>query len=427
MKAFLSRHLFSLSGGITLGALLIPPGLHAEQTEPYVVGEITVTADRPRNEVETLPGNHLQVDAAALAVLPVQKGIYQDLFAVVAGGYAGSSIVGSFSLRGLNQDGLFRARGVASNPLIPVMEDGAPLSDATLRYLPPVLWDLESAELLRGPQLLGPGPAGMGGALRLSTAPPAFSNPGKALLEVAENRTLRTGIAQGYVLLPDELALQVVAYHRQSEGEVTNLHDGDDSFGATARDRYQVRLIWNPNKSCEAEYDLSLVHDESRGNSLSRVRSVSGYGLFDRKTSLNLHPSYPARRNAAILDATLALPDDLELKSTTTLQQLDVKPHLDLDETPVLEWVANGSIDELHFTQDLSVARDEGFFQWWSGAYFETSGYDLDYTGIGLAPLPAGSPFRSLGQERPRRLGVRERHPPHRWLAPPARTARRAD
>lgn len=403
MKPSLIRHLLHLSGGITLGAPLLPPGLRAEPAE---LAPLAVTAERPDDESAAVPGNHLRIDAAELAVLPVQRGTYQDLFAAVAGGYAGNATVGAFSLRGLNQDSLFYSIGTGSNPLIPVLEDGAPLSVATLRYLPPVLWDLESAELLRGPQFLGPGPGGMGGLLRLHTAPPAFSNGGKALLEVAENRSFRTGITQDFVLLPDELALRLSAYHRQNEGEVTNLFYGDDAFAATARDRYQARWLWHPHKSRDAEYDLSLVHEESRGNPVGAARAVSGYDLFDRKTALNLHPSYPARRDAAILNATLALPHDLELKSTTALQQLDVNPHFDLDETPVLAWVANGDINELRFTQDLSVAREEGVFQWRSGGYFEASGYDLGYSGVGIAPLPTGSPFRNLGQEDVRVLAL---------------------
>jgi iron complex outermembrane receptor protein len=403
MKGFRKQCLWPFYGGTALFAAPIAP---AQGDQPVVLAPLTVTAGRPRDDAEVLPGNSLWLDAAALAALPIRKATYQDLFAAVAGAYAGSPLVGTFSLRGLNQDSLFYAVGTASNPLIPVMEDGAPLSVATLRYLPPVLWDLDRVELLRGPHLLGPGPSGMGGALRLHTATAGFSQAGKALLEVAEDRTLRAGIAQDFVLRPEELALRVAVVHRQSDGDVTNLFNADDAFAATRRDRYQARLSWYPNQSRDAHYDLALVHDESRGNPFGTARAVSGYDLFDRKTALNLDPAFPARRDAAILNATLALSHDLELKSTTALQRLEVNPSIDLDETPVLQWVANGAIDELRLTQDLSAARDEGEFQWRSGGYFEASSYDLGYTGVGIAPRPSGSPFRSLGQEDVRVLAL---------------------
>ena len=346
------------------------------------------------------------LDAAALAGLPVTEGTYQDLFATVAGAYGGSLSVGTFSLRGLNQDGLFYTVGTAANPLITVMEDGAPLSVSTLRYLPPLLWELERAELRRGPHLLGPGPNGMGGALELHTTAAGFARDGKALLEAAGHPTLRAGIAQDFVLRPDELALRISAYHDESDGDVTNLSNADDTFGATRRDRYQARLQWQPRHGRDARYDLSLVHDRAHGNPFSTARAVSGYDVLDRKTALNLDPSYPARRDAAILNATLELPGDLELKSTTAIQRLEVNPFIDLDETPVLRWVANGNIDELRFTQDLSLARDEGVFEWRSGAYFEASGHELGYSGIGVRPVPAGSPFLSRGEEDVRVLAL---------------------
>ncbi len=399
--ANLKTSLWILPRGLTLWGMLIAPQLRAETLPP-----LTVTAGRPLDEAADLAGDFPPLDAAALALLPVQKGTYQDLFATVAGAYGGSLSVGTFSLRGLNQDGLFYTVGTAANPLIAVMEDGSPLSVATLRYLPPVLWDLERAELLRGPQLLGPGPNGMGGALRLHTAAAGFARDGEALLEAAGNQTLRAGIAQDFVLRPDELALRISVYHGESAGDVTNLFNADEGFGATRRDRYQARLSWHPHHSRDARYDLSLVHDRSRGNPFGTARAVSGYDLLDRKTALNLNPSYPALRDAAILNATLALPHDLELKSTTALQRLEVTPFIDLDETPVLRWVANGNIEELRLTQDLSVARDEGPFEWRSGGYFEASGHELGYSGIGIRPLPAGSPYHSRGEEDVRVLAL---------------------
>lgn len=376
-------------------ALMAPqPGAADELLPP-----LTVTADRALIGTEALPGNSLVMDSRDLAVVPVQKATYQDLFAAVAGAYGGNLSAGSFSLRGVNQDGLFYVVGTASNPFITVMEDGAPVSVATLRYLPMVLWDLERAEVLRGPQFLGPGPNGFAGALHLLTAQAGSSQDGKALLELSENRTFRAAIAQDFVLVPEELALRVSVVHRESEGEVTNLFNANEAFAATQRDRLQARLSWHPSKSRDAHYDLSLIHDESRGNPAGTARAVAGYDLFDRKTAINLDPTYPARRDAATLNATLVLPDDLELKSTTALQRLAVEPHMDLDETPVLRWVANGIIDERRLTQDLSVSRDEGAFQWRTGGYFEASRYELGYSGIGITPIPAGSPYRSLGQE----------------------------
>ena len=104
------------------------------------------------------------------------------------------------------------------------------------------------------------------------------------------------------------------------------------------RDRYQARLLWNPGKNRDAQFDLSLVHDQSDGTPYGTAREVKGLNLFDRKTDLNTMPAYPADRSAAVLNATFALPQDRELKSTTTFQRLNVDTTQDLDTLPELDW-----------------------------------------------------------------------------------------
>lgn len=151
---------------------------------------LIVTAERRANDSGDAAGNVSQIDATALAVLPTTAATYQDLFATVAGAYAGNPVVGNFNVRGLNQDSLSYSIGTAANPLIAVLEDGAPLSINTMRYLPPTRWDLDAAELRRGPQFLSPGPNAMGGALLLHTGAATFSNHGNALLEAADKKHL---------------------------------------------------------------------------------------------------------------------------------------------------------------------------------------------------------------------------------------------
>ena len=88
--------------GLILCTVFVCPELRSEELPP-----LTVTAGRPLDDGTDPAAGFPLLDAAALAVLPVQKGTYQDLFATVAGAYGGSMSVGTFSLRGLNQDGLF--------------------------------------------------------------------------------------------------------------------------------------------------------------------------------------------------------------------------------------------------------------------------------------------------------------------------------
>jgi iron complex outermembrane receptor protein len=382
---------------IILSLQVLTIGLFAQ---PFVsLPPQVVRAESPDENGASAAGHVSRLDRDWLLAVPTASATYQDLFSSFAGGNAGNPTEGMFSVRGVGQEDTMGSIRMGSNPLIAVLEDGAPLSTITLRFLPPVLWNVEAVELRRGPQLLEGGPAALGGSLRFHTAAPSFSNQGNSLLEAAGHGSLRAGASQDFLLLPDELALQFSTYHQESDGEATNLYLQDDHFGTTSRDRLQGRLLWHPGKNRDALLDLSLVSDQSRGNPFSTVRALPGLDLFDRKTSLNLEPKFPAKRMAATLNSSLLLPHELELKSTTAVQRLDVDSLIDLDATSQLDWYNRTANDELRLTEELTLAKNEGDFRWLLGGYFEASRYEIAYEGMGFSPLLAGAPFISGGQE----------------------------
>ena len=125
----------------------VAAGEEVQSLLPLVVSEKKINAQE-----DLLFGAYTELGAEGIDAVPAGAGNYQDLFALFAGAYSGNPSVGTFSLRGLSQDNVFGYLGTGSNALINVLLDGAPLSPASLRYLPPVLWDLERAQVLRGPQ-----------------------------------------------------------------------------------------------------------------------------------------------------------------------------------------------------------------------------------------------------------------------------------
>ena len=361
---------------------------------------LVVSGDKLNRQAEQVSDSVTVLGSERLAALPPGgAGTYQDLLALTAGAYAGNPGAGTFSLRGLNQDNVFGYLGTGSNALINVMMDGAPLSPSSLRYLPPVLWDLAGAEVLRGPQSLSHGPNSMGGALLLQSRSPGFDAEGKALSELSEDGGLRFGLAQDFTLLPDELALRMSYLHQQSDGHETNLYSDDDEFGATRRDYLEARLRWHPAKNKDATFDLALVRDRSRGNPFAMVVQKPGDSLFSRETSVNTDSAYPADRLAATLSATVALPQDLELKSVTAVQRLDIEQSYDLDASSVRKWRIAGFRNETRFSEDLFLTGQKGQSQWLIGAYAEHSEYNFGSSGAGFAPSLFGIPFENEGTE----------------------------
>lgn len=359
---------------------------------------LLVIGEDPSMQIARQSGTVTLLGPEEISEIPTASGTYQDLFALTAGAYSGNPNVGTFSLRGISQDDLFGYFGTDSNPLISVLQDGSPLSPSTLRYLPPVLWDLESAEVLRGPQISS-GPNAIAGALILESRTPQFSSQGKALAEVMEASGLRIGIAQDFTLLPEELALRASYLHHEADGYETNRFYNDDEFGATQRDEITAKLRWHPSKNPDACIDLTLVHDTSSGNPIANsIQRPDGY-LFDRETSLNTRPYYDIERLAMTLNASVKLVNDLELKSTTSIQQLNIDLLFDLDLSGSLDWFTFSSKDELRITENLILTEKQGDFQWLVGAYLELSEYDVGYNGIGLSPIPVGSHYDSQADE----------------------------
>jgi outer membrane receptor protein involved in Fe transport len=373
-----------------ISILLIPSALYAqvELLQPLLV----------LGEVARQSGVSSWIGPDEIAEIPTASGTYQDLFALTAGAYSGNPNIGTFSLRGINQDDLFGYIGTDSNPLINVLQDGAPLSPSTLRYLPPVLWDLESAEILRGPQIAS-GPNSMGGALLLEGRTPEFSSQGHALAELTESNGQRLGLAQDFTLRPEELAIRGSYYHQQSDGYETNRFDNDDEFGATERDEFKALLRWHPGKNPDAIIDLDLTHDTASGNPIANSIQAPDGDLYDRTTSLNTRPFYEMERLAATLNANAILPNGWKLSSTTSLQQLNIDSTFDLDLSSALDWFSDYFKDELRITETFTLAETEGKFQWLLGAYLERGQYDVGYDGVGLTPYPSGSNYSSRAKE----------------------------
>ncbi len=380
-----AAHFLSLK---MLVLICVGPALGA-QTE--VLPSLVIVGDKLTSTTRGDPGA-TDVLLPSSAAAPT-RGTYQDLLAMVPGAYEANANAGLFSLRGLNQDDLFGGLGTGSNALVSVLSDGIPLSSATLRFLPPTLWNLAGAEVLRGPQSLSHGPNSLGGALLLHRRQPEFSAQGEALVERAAFGSWRTGLAQDLPLRKEELTLRLTGLRQQSDGAEFNRFNADPAFGATERTDLGATLLWRPGRQQDQVFQLSLQHEKSDGNPFANVTDAVRGDLFQRETSLNTPPDYSARRRAATLQTSLALPHRLRLRAVTGVQHFAADSLADLDGASRLSWFNQGLKEERRATGDVTLARPEGRIRWLLGAYAERSTYALDYTGVGLAPLPRGSAF----------------------------------
>ena len=92
------------------------------------------------------------------------------------------------------------------------------------------------------------------------------------------------------------------------------------------------------------------------------------------------------------------LPGEIKLSTVTAFQKVGLEQNLDFDGAPFLNWTINGDIDETLFSQSAIFSGEKGLWDWQAGAYFDDSRYDVAFSGVGIAPLPAGSPYDNRGR-----------------------------
>ncbi len=358
------------------------------------------TATVPQLDESVVVGSDVlnTLDAETLFARRGLGGDFQEILPSLAGAYGGNPTTGVFSLRGLNQDGFGGGVGAVTNPLISVFENGVPLSTTTLRYLPTPVIGLDSFRLRRGPVNDAAGPAALAGALFFENSSVLSRPEGKIVMEYSEDATLSTYFTQNIPLIADELSLRLSYYHFESDGHASAPSVGRD-FSAYDRDRIEGAFLWHPGKNKDQSLRLNLLYDQSGGNPQANTAIIPGaLSLYDRVSTANRASSYPAERWSASLRGDFLLPGEIKLSTVTAFQKIGLGQNLDFDGAPLLDWTINGDIDERLFSQSVIFSGEKGPWDWQAGAYFDDNSYDVAFSGVGIAPLPTGSPYDNRGR-----------------------------
>jgi len=125
-------------------------------------------------------------------------------------------------------------------------------------------FDLESIEVLRGPQGLLFGRNVTGGAVLVNTRAPShdFSAKLKAGIESGPQYTVAGSITGS--VIEDVLSAKLVGYYRNDEGYFTNLANGNDNFGGD--ETYLLRGAFNLSLAPELDFTLKLETGNTEGD-----------------------------------------------------------------------------------------------------------------------------------------------------------------
>jgi iron complex outermembrane recepter protein len=250
--------------------------------------------------------------------------------------------------------------------------------------------DMQSVEILKGPQGTLYGGSAIGGEIIYHHKVPTFDSSGEASIEAGSYNTLNVFAAQNLTIVPDKLAMRVSAFDAQSHGYITNNELGVD--GNPSRD-YGVRamFLFNPSDGLSVLLTGRHSYFSSGANEYIPVPNVHGFSYDDalfepthvnRNTTgvvLRVDDNWIDYQLTSISSYTRAMYDRFAAVSFTPPT---VMPYLSLITLP-----GNRPVEVA--TQEFRVASPSGrAFDWLFGLY----GADIKDILINKSALEFGLP-----------------------------------
>ncbi|MFO7552626.1 MAG: TonB-dependent receptor [Haliea sp.] len=258
------------------------------------------------------------------------------------------------------------------------------------------LYDIERAEVLRGPQGFLFGRNSVSGAMNIITAKPDVSETaGYAEVDVGERGVFTF---EGAVNLPisENLAVRIAGFHSEEDGYVDNIAGGDDLI---SHDNQSLRITTRyQNEKLTA--DLILEYDDR--NQFGTVYRATGEGTAFEVNQTRINGGVPiaTSRDGRTVnnDNSLTPRDDSEIFSIGLLVDIDLgwatltsmtgyKDHdyeyvEDYDGLPTITFNYGQSQSGEYFEQELRLASNsEGPLDWYAGASFYDEDIDTIFLG----------------------------------------------
>ena len=255
------------------------------------------------------------------------------------------------------------------------------------------LYDLERAEVLRGPQNFLFGRNAIGGAFSVHTKRPNLDGAREGYVEVDAGERGRFTAEGGITTaVSDEFAVRFAGYHSTEDGHVRNVFDGRDYLG---HDKSAVRLsgLWSSDRLevfASAEYedmdrDGSVYRADDRDPFFNLVWQplLGDVTMPSDPRAINSDMAYGSEDNAEIL--TLGLHVDYDFGNMALSWSSGFKDHdylysEDYDGTPIhSETYSQDQKGDYLQTELRLTSTTDGPLQWYAGVsmYEENIDYQV--------------------------------------------------
>lgn len=281
-----------------------------------------------------------------------------------------------FQIRGIGERSQFAA---PINPSVGLLIDGIDFSRTGGAA---TLFDIESVEILRGPQGTKFGTNALAGVINMKSTEPTNELDMHFETGIAEYNTRNVGVAVGGPLIKDSLLGRFSVYSHKSDGYMDNDFLGRDNVQNHDEVTARGQLKWLVNSNLTV--DLNLLH----------IDIDNGYDAFTLDNSRNSLSDMPGE-DAQNTDA-FAIKTDyransaLQLQSNFTYVQSDLKYGYDADWTfPGFHPDAYAATEEFNREREnysvefKALSNEDGWIfgnttEWAVGVYFLSQDEELD-------------------------------------------------
>lgn len=364
-----------ISSGLWLaalaGAALSTPSVSAAPTNDRtdrVLEELVVTAQRRTED--------LQDTGVSASVLTGDDLVDKSVFGLTALQYAAPSV----TISDLGSANVFNIRGIGRSQVdvdlpsgVVIYRDGAPTLAGYFQNEP--YFDMESIEVLRGPQGTFVGKSAAGGAVFINTRDPELAER-SAYVEVGAAEWDQ-GEITGVLNLPlgETVALRL-AYNHFQRSDYYDSISGDYSGEPGTRDLHtgRIALLWAPTDSLDVLLKVDISDLDFGGN----VTSAPGDDLFDVDQNANFE--YTDESVRTVMDIKYEFGNGTVLSSLTGYQNVDTVNNLDSNGSlPGIAIFNSAGELEIRSQEFNLISPQDQTVRWILGAFYQEQDFDIPY------------------------------------------------
>jgi outer membrane receptor protein involved in Fe transport len=259
-----------------------------DAADQNTLGTIVVTAEKRSEDIQQVPMSVGVIDSSTLENLHATSlsdyAGYIPGFTVIDNGSPGQAQLGVRGISPLSA-GSTVATYIDETPLGTSSNYGAG-SNSVLDLLP---YDLQSVELLRGPQGTLYGAVALGGVLRYVTKAPDLDQ--WSFRVGADGFTVESASDAGWTgraavnapIVPGQLALSASVARQDNPGYIDNVHTGVKDQNSNTQQAAHLQMLWKPNDDLSVRLQAIESKNDSDSNSVVALDPISlkpTYGDF---------------------------------------------------------------------------------------------------------------------------------------------------